>query len=320
MYSTLKKVHGAVSKRGVSSVLKMLRINKGKVIGTNGSLTIGATITELEHLDVTLDADKFLKAVAIADESNLKITVTTTGRVKIASGKFKAFIPTVPNDRFPMSAPEGELIKCEGLLPAIKAVSPFIGDDAIRKWSNGCLITNKYVYATNNVTLVRYNVKMDVPSIVIPRGCVTELVRINKEPLGVVCDKSSITFIMDDEVWVKSSLIDLPWPDMDGFFERNTDLPYIPDDLLTAVESVLPFCEDNKLPKIHFSSEGVSTSEGALGSNYEGIDLPIGCFHASVLMDILPSITHIDFSNYPKPCPFEGNDGLLQGVLMGLIQ
>ena len=96
--------------------------------------------------------------------------------------------------------------------------------------------------------------------------------------------------------------------------------PPLDRELITAVESIAPFCPDPKLPKIHFDETGVSTHEGEMNSAYEMTGLPTACFHAEVLKNLLPSIDTIDFKCYPKPCPFTGKNGSMQGVLMGLIQ
>jgi len=320
MYDLLRSVYSATSKKGVSSVLKQMRLEKGKIVGTNGSVTIGAEIKELAHLDVTVPAEQFVKAISIAELSKLRTKVTPTGKLSIIAGKFKAMIPTTPNDAFPGVEMNGEFVECKGLIEALKAVEPFMGDDAIRLWSNGVLLTNEYAYATNNISIVRYKVDMKIPNTILPRGAVAELLRIGKEPIGIVHSEKSISFIMEDDVWLHAATINAEWPSIDKFFVGIDNLPPIHDELLVAVEAVAPFCPDLHLPKIYFSEEGVSTHEGEMSSSYEIEGLPTGCFHADVLKNLLPSIDNIDLSLYPKPCKFDGKNGKMQGVLMGMIQ
>ena len=319
MLELLKTVHGAVSKRGISSILSMVRLQKGLVIGTNGTVTIGARVEELSHLDVTTPADRFLKAMATADLSKLKIKHLDSGRLSVVAGKFRAFIPTEDNEHFPQIEPTGQLIECSGLIEALRAVAPFMGDDAIRTWSNGVLLTNDYVYATNNVSLVRYKVDMTLPSIILPRVTVLELLRIAKEPMGTITDEHSVSFILDEDVWVKSSLIDGKWPDIEKFFEDRNGMKPINPELIKAVETIAPFCPDAGLPKIFFSSEGVRTDEGSTSSEYTDIELPVGCYHADVLRTVLPLIDVVNWDRYPKACPFEGSGGKLQGLMMGMV-
>lgn len=320
MYDLLRRVYSATSKKSLSSVLKQMRLNKGKIIGTNGSITIGADIPELEEFDITLPAEQFVKAISIADISKLKLKVTPTKKLSLIAGKFRAMIPTTPNEAFPMVEPEGDFIGCGGLIEALSAVAPFMGDDAIRLWSNGVLLTNEYVYATNNVAIVRYKVNMSLPNTVLPRCAVEELLRIGRDPIGIVHSGVSISFIMEEDIWLHSRLIGMPWPDVDRFFDYDMNFPVLNPELITAVEAVSPFCPDPKLPKIYFSDEGVSTHEGEMSSSYELKELPVACFHAEVLKRLLPSIDTIDFTPYPKPCPFTGKNKLMQGVIMGLVQ
>lgn len=319
MYDKLKTAYGAVSKKGVSSILTKMRIKNGLVVGTNGSLTIGVQVPELEHLDITLAADKFLKAIATADPSKLKMKVTDTGRLSITAGKFRALIPTIPNDSFPEVQIDGNMLDCNNILEGLKCVAPFMGDDAIRVWSNGVRLTKDFMYATNNVSMVKYEVRMIVPDMVIPRGTVTELLRINKEPVATVADDSSVTFIMDDETWVNSQTIDSKWPDVEHIFVNTDTVEPVHPELAKAVKDIVPFCNDMTLPAIYFSKDGITTSEGDLQSTYEGIELPDACFHADLLNILLPHIEQVDWSHYPKPCPFLGAGGKLTGVCMGLI-
>lgn len=319
MYESIRKAYGAVSKKGVSSILTMMRIKKGLVIGTDGNLTIGVGVPELKHLDITVPADKFLKAISIADLSKIKLKVTAGGKLSIVAGKFRVLIPTVPNESFPEVTTSGDLIQCEGILQALKVVSPFIGDDAIRKWSNGARLTDNYIYCTNNVTIVKYKVNMSVPEIIIPRATVHELLRIGEEPIGVVADTASITFILENDCWINSKIIDGKWPDVEQLFQDTENLPPVHPELLEAVSSVTPFCADSKFPAILFSEEGISTKDGDMSSSYSGIKLPHSSFHATVLTLLLPSIETIDWGRYPKPCPFQGVGGKLQGAVMGLL-
>ncbi|RLD02980.1 MAG: hypothetical protein DRI65_13855 [Chloroflexota bacterium] len=160
---------------------------------------------------------------------------------------------------------------------------------------------------------------MGIPDTVIPRSAVNELLRIGDEPLGVARTDSTISFILDNDSWVHTSLIDAKWPDIEPFFSHMEDLPPIPDNLLEAVQAVAPFCPDAKLPRIYFGKNGVSTHDGEMNSEYSIDALPEGCFHAEVLLKVLPSVEYIDLARYPKHCPFTGCGGLLGGVLVGLV-
>jgi len=160
---------------------------------------------------------------------------------------------------------------------------------------------------------------MKLPTIVVPRVAVNELLRIGKEPTGVMTDGKTVTFILDDETWLHTTLVDAKWPLVDKFFVGIVGLPPIPAKLVEAVETVYPFCTNPKLPKIYFTEDGVNTGEGILGAEVEMEGLSKGSFHGDVLRKLLPSIETIDFISYPKSCSFTGAGGLMSGVLMGLV-
>ena len=315
MYKNLKKVHSITSKKNISTVYSSMCIRNGAVIGFDGSMTVCVKEDALLGINAVIHADKFLKAIGSTDAPKV---YTTENFLMVKEGKFQARLPLL-NIEFPIQSPKGSVHDCFGLLSALKAISGFVSQDASHKWATGCMVKNGYIYATNNVILVRYKVCEGLPEMNIPAKAVNELNKINEEPLYLIKRNGGIAFMFEDDWWLDTALLDYEWPEVDSMFSTR-ELPPIHPELVKAVELVSPFCASG-IPKIYFSDKGVSSDNKDYNSTYEGIDLPVACFHAHTLAQVLPLMEHVDWKEFPRACPFYGKQtptGRLEGVVIGI--
>jgi len=316
MLDELKFVKGGVSKKGLIPTLTHFRIENGTVRSFNGTLALSSPI-KLD-LDCTPKAEPFVKAIQNCTET-VSLSMTPAGRLSIKSGAFKAFIECVDTET-PHVVPEGEEfpINGEDLLKALKTISPFIGNDASRPWSNGILIKGQSAYATNNVSLIEYWIGDTFPLICnVSRDAVKEMIRINEAPERVQINDHSISFHYPDGKWIRSALLDIGWPNV----EKIIDVPApnvstLSDELFDALENIKPFVD--KLERVYMGNGFIGTTliekEGA---SYALEDFPHeGVYQLSVLRRLKGIATSIDFTQYPRPCPFYGDR--LRGVLIGM--
>lgn len=323
MKDALNIVRGAVADKNLVPVLTHFHIYDGRVQGYNGALAIDTVCDGLKGIDITVPADKFLKAVSLKGEPKIE---QKDGHIIVKVGKTKMKVPMAPNDSFPKvlaGQVTGETYESpKGLLSALKTVTPFISSDATRPWSMGVLLANGHAYATNNVVLVRYPVqwqKSPVGAVNLPADAVAELLRIGKEPDLVHVADNAVTFIFDSgKTWLKAQTLTHKWPDVAAMFGKVSfdELPCVPAGLEEAVENVMHFCPD-LLKVVRFSEKGVSTREGQYSAEVEGYELPPASFGGENLIEVLKRADHFDASKYPGPCVFSNVDGL-QGIIAGL--
>lgn len=315
MIDSLKFVQGAVAKKDFVQELTHYHIEGGFIKAFNGMLGLCCPI-DLD-LDVKPNATQFNKAIQSCKET-AALHLTDKGRLAIKSGPFRAFVDCIPGD-FPEVAPEGREIPLNGgLLKVIKTLAPFIAEDASRQWARGILLRGQSAYVTNNIVLIQHWLGYEFPvDLNIPRAAVVELIRIGEEPVSLQVGENNVTFHFEGDRWLRTQTYDLSWPDVDRVLSVGTP-PTVPapQALWEAAEDLAPFVDD--LGRLFLSAGKASTSqhdgEGA------SVDIPEiqhnGCFHFKQLGLVSKVVETIDFSQYPKPCPFLGKD--LRGVIIGM--
>lgn len=316
MLKELKFVQGAVARKDFVPELTHFHIKDRMVKSFNGSLALCAPINI--DFDIKPKAVEFIKAIQGCKMEAVQLSITPTGRLSVKSGRFKALIECLDTS-FPDVVPEGQWVSLEGIsiLPALKKLQDYIGEDASRKWSMGILLRGQCAYATNNVILVEYNLGVDFPvEINIPAKAVAEIVRIGKEPKGIMISTSSVTFMYDRDHWVKTMLYDLGWPDLERVLGREVDYVKVEEEWFDAVETVGPFT--NELDQVFFAEGRITTDlDGGAGGTVELENFPYeGVYNHKYFLSLKGLISEIDLHAYPAPCLFKGPN--IRGALMGM--
>lgn len=320
MLKRLTLVRGGVAKKDFQPLLTFFHIYEGRIQGTNGRLTIDASCEQLKGIEATVHCIKFLKAVdACNGEPNIKITAA--GNMMVSKNSFRARLPLGEHEKYPRTTFQVDLPiqpPPENFIQVLKRLQPFMGEDATRPWMNAVHFKDGFAYATNNPVMVRVWVG-DCPNMTLPGFLVDELIRLALIPESLVISENNIFVQFKEEVWIRSSTLDGSWPlvgTMLDNFHMNTELVPIPHQLKEVINQILPFCPNPKFPEIILNEKGVSTGDGDMEANVEGISFPECKWHAENLLLVLSEASKIDFTKWPKPCPWLG-DGI-QGVLVGL--
>lgn len=316
MIDAIKFVRGAVAKKDFVPELTHFRIKDQRITGYNGIIALSSPI-DLD-LDIRPRADTFTKAVQTC-ETTISMHVTPTGRLSVKSGKFRALIECLPDDYTGIPVlPEGNEIDIgPDFMQAVRAVSPYMGFDASRPWSEGIMLKNQSAYATNNICFVEYWHGHNMPlPINIPKVAVNELLRIGQDPERVVCNQSTITFHYADGRWLRSALLGDNWPEQafNLFDGREFDYDTMPDGLFDALRELKAFMD--KESRVYFRHDGVATSASEeIGATVE-CEVPEGPVFNYKMLSLLEGIDAIDFSPHPQPCGFMS--GMMRGLILGL--
>jgi DNA polymerase III sliding clamp (beta) subunit (PCNA family) len=316
MLKELKFVQGAVAKKDFEPTLTHFHIKNNSIKGTNGSLTLCAPVPL--DIEVKPKAIPFVKAIQACKSEVMQLSVTPTGRLSIKAGKFKALIECT-DQPFPDIEPEGDWVSLEGIpiLPALKTLLTYTGEDASRKWSQGVLLRGNKAFATNNIILMEYDLGVTFPvELNVPKKAIAELIRIGAEPLGMKVTATSVTFMYGQNHWVRTQLYDLGWPDLENLLSRETEYTTLQDEWFDSIETLAPFVDD--FQRIIMSEGMVSTrqaDEAGASVEIEGFN-GSGVYNYKYFMSLRGVISHIDFSSYPMPCLMKGDK--IRGVLMGM--
>lgn len=313
----LKFVQGSVAKKDFAPELNHFYLGNGTIKGYNGKISLCAP------LDIDIEAAPkaipFIKAIqACKDEVNLRMT--PAGRLTVESGRFKAFIDCVELTAFPEVGPTGDHVDIpEGFLQVVKTLFPFTAEDASRPWARGILFWDHFAYATNNIIVIEHRLPAAFPlAINVPRMALAEVLRIGRDPISLQVEANSCSFHYDDGSWLYTLTSSVQWPNVEQVLTASSGDPQpFPTDFFSAVEEALPFAE--KVQALYLT-EGQLATDKEMGGAGAVIQVPeltaTGCFNGGQLMKLKGVATAIDWSKYPKPCPFVGED--LRGAIAGM--
>lgn len=315
MLTELRFVQGAVAKKDFLPALTHFVIENGKVRGYNGKIALCSPIP----FDIACKpkAAPLVRAIANCSDT-VALSMTPAGRLRVQSGSFKAFVDCVEGET-PHTEPTGEPIEINGeaMLAAMKAVQPFVGEDASRPWTNGVLLRGQSVFATNNVSLVEYWVGSAFPlTLNIPREAVKEIVRIDEPPIGAQVDDKSFTLHYANGRWIRTQLLATDWPDLAAVLDRTSAQQPVDPLLFDGLEVIRPFVD--KMGRVFFQDGGITTHqvEGE-GASFHLDGFPWdGVYNIEILRLLKDTANSIDWSAYPKPCLFFGEN--LRGALIGM--
>lgn len=316
MLAELKFVQGSVAKKDFVPALTHFVIEKGTVRGYNGLMALCAPIPF--DIECKPKADPLIRAIGNCDDT-IALSMTTSGKLSIKSGKFRALIECIEGDT-PHAMPEGEPLALAGepFLEAMKTLLPLVGDDASRPWANGILLRGCTATATNNIILAEYWVGAAVPRpINIPRAAVREIVRIGEPPINAQLTPTSLSLHYSGGRWLRCQLFSSEWPDFDSLLNKpSAPLPIEPE-IFEATAKVKHFAD--KMGRLYFHPDGtVSTQRDKLeGAAYEVAGIKHEGLYNIEMLDLLNGIaTTMDWSTYPKPCLFFGDR--LRGAIIGM--
>ena len=317
MLKELKFVQGAVAKKDFIPSLTHFEIKDGKIKGFNGKLALCAPIPI--SFDIKPRAIPFVKAIQGCKNDTVQLSITPTGRLSVKAGRNKFLVDCCEED-FPDVQPEGNWMSLEGIniIPAFKALLDFTGEDASRPWAMGIMLRDTFAYATNNIILMEYDLGATFPiPINVPKNAVAEVVRIGQEPKGIMICESSVTFMYDEHLWVKTQLYETNWPDLNRVLDSTgADMQPISEEVFEAVRTVSPFVDE--LNRVIFKDGSVTTNtEGGAGGTVTLDDFSYeGVYNYKYFLSLEGLITKIDLTKYPSPCVFEGEN--IRGALMGM--
>lgn len=317
MLSALKFCQGSVAKKDFVPELKHFAIKNGRVRGFNGVLALSSPIPF--DIDCTPKADALAKAIANCTDTVL-LKMTPAGRLSVKSGSFKVNIDCIQEETLHVE-PEGEVVSIDGneLLKGLRAVVPFIGDDASRPWCNGVLLKNQSMFATNNAIIVEYWHGTVFPHVVnLPRDAVREMIRIGEAPTHAQLSLNSITFHYSDNKWLRTQLYVSEWPDLGKVLDHPANMQPINNDLFVALEVVKPFIDkvgsiffqDGEVRTHEFDEEGATYAVEGLGDG--------GKYNIAMLSLLKGAVTMIDWSGTGMrgACMFQGDR--LRGAVIGM--
>lgn len=198
------------------------------------------------------------------------------------------------------------------LQTALRAVAPFVSSDASRPWSTSVLLKDKFAWATNNLSIARSPLDVPftatIPAAVVPLLCMLPKIDWFAEQDKLLMVGCSGQYVLS----FPSSQGD--WPDVKKFFAKfPKTLPDLDEDLLSAAKTVEKFADRF----VTLNDTGIEGKSATIESEYEiAVKKGKGTYSARLLSLILTYATKADFSPYPEPIYFTGEN--IEGVATGV--
>lgn len=293
--------------------LRRLVFADGRLQAFNGMVHFQAPSGIAAEEQFSVSEEKLASAVSSCGET-AEISVTKDF-LRVQQGPFKVRVRKLSFDdcyyrrlSMPKSAAQQTAV---GLRDALREVQDFISTDASRPWSCSAMVKEGYVWATNNLSLVRAKVDLDIE------------MRIPVAAVRFLCELPSIDHYHIDEnrllfncgkIIVSVPQSNAEWPDVSAHFKKMPKkLSPIPDDMKTASRMVGRFSERFT----SLSTSLVQSAEQTIETDYE-VDFAKGKgqYNAKLLTLILEHATHADFSSYPEPIYFRSDK--IEGTAVGI--
>lgn len=320
MLAALKFVKGAVARKDFTPALTHFRIKGQQIVGYNGTLAISTPINV--DLDVAPKAAAFVKAIDACNET-ISLHMATNGKLVVRSGSFKAHVDCIDVESFPDIHPTGRFVDlAKPLLPAFRALEPFLGEDASRPWAHSVCLCGQSAYATNNVVLAEYWLGAELPfKASVSVETVREVLRIGEEPERLQLDANRISFHYPNGRWLSSNLVATEWPaSVMALLDKHVGdatVP-VPEGFWPALEQLLPFVDEKKGRSVYLLGDRLATS---LEPELDGVSValacpgPLACYNARFLYELRTVAKDIAFASFPAPVAFFGDN--VRGIIAG---
>lgn len=316
-------IRGAVSTKDLVPILTHIAITDGTVSGFDGRVLMRTPCPALSGIEAAVPARKFLAAIDAAGPVSPFLT-HADNVLTIRAGRFKASLPTLPLSDFPLAlpTPTNQWALQSGFKDALRALRPLVGDDASRPWANGVWFTGKTACATNNVALAVYDLPASLPwAGILPSFAIDEILRIEETPIQASSTPDSLVLWYASGGFLKTRLLDGEWPrspfTMLDEAKKGIKFQKLPATLAASVESIIPFCPQERAPHIVLANKEVRTQGGGMGAVVaETLVLKEECtFHAEPLRIVLSRATEAAFDRYPSIL-WRGSG--MRGLLLGM--
>lgn len=314
-YETARLVRSVVSERDLVPVMTHFHLYTNRIQGSNGKMTLDAPWDIMNFGEpVNFPAEAFARAFENMPDPKLEMK---DAHLIIKQAKMRVRIPA-SREPYPRAKRPDKFEKiAPGLLEGCRKIRPFVSADASRPWACAILYRDGWLYATNNIVLVRTKWDGGDTEFELPSFAVDQLIRCGRTLSGMAITENEIAYDLGDDVWFQSLRYQEEWPKVETMLEYDFKaLPKTPDGLAGAVRKILPFCPDKRHPIIRFMGDKIATLEGEMQAEIE-IEIGQGAFHAEPLLLVLEHAARME-SRHPKPSPFANHDLTVEGILSGV--
>lgn len=262
-------------------------------------------------------AEKLILALSKCDDA-VSVTQTEAGALSIRAGKFRAIVPCMNPAEYPDFQPDPFVLHVgDDFRQALVRASMFSVEGAKLMHQASILLIKDVCYGTNGFVLLESWHGYDIPvALVIPKRAIALLENVKSELYAIGASKNSITFYFKNDTWLKTQVYDEKWPmeQSQKMFDVMMRLVDPQPELFTAIESVLPFSENDR---VYFDGVSIRSNldpHSQDGARYEISGVPqSNGINGKALLQLKDIIKKIDFFSDPEKTFFIGDS--VRGII-----
>ena len=164
-------------------------------------------------------------------------------------------IKTSFSSRLQISKPPSKLKvkrKKEQFLPddfikKVKQLLKFTIKDSEHQWASSINVIGKYLYSTNNISIVRTKLNVKLKTKILPHPLLNTIIKIKEKPLSIMSTDRKVVIFYTDGAWVSCQKINEEVPDIGVIFDQfQKPTPMLTDDKKGLVD-VLSMSENREI-------------------------------------------------------------------------
>lgn len=220
MKTALKWIGDAISKRDLIAGKSYYKVADNEIRATDGQLIAGHPWPS--DVAFVVPGEEFEEIFARM-KGDPKIKISADG-ISIRSGLFHGSIKTLSLDQWSypdVSDAEWKPLPSQ-LLPVLKALRPFVSDNAMQKWATCVALENDWAYATNNVAIAG----SPCPGIgavmaLLPMWAIDFVLTRTEGLINWAWNSNYVAFQWENGAWMRAQLIIGQFPESAAEMIRN---------------------------------------------------------------------------------------------------
>lgn len=318
MKEALEKVKSAVSQKDVVAHLTHYLIAGGQIVASDGRMTAGAPFPDQRTFLVP--AEDFEKVVMRLGKD--PVITLEENAIVVKAGRYRATVRTLDPAQYHYQLPEGECLAVPGgFLDRLRAVRPFVSDNATQPWSLCVHCTHERLAAANNICAAISKDSGLPPgtNALLPIWAVDYVLSRKEGLTGLHISANSMAFRWADGSWMRTQLVAAEFPtQLDKMLGETPEPDWeIPADWREAYARVADLTDD--AVRLHGDRivGGRADRTTVEGEAFTPVHKEDGhtTWNPKFLTPVIEAATHWKPDAYPRPAPFRGR--LIFGLIMG---
>ena len=228
----------ALSTKNIAREMTHYRVGGREIKATDGRITAGHPWpTEDQYLVPGTEFEKIVRRMP----GDPRVEVEKD-HIKVVSGRSRGAIRTMPLEQwdYPGVDTNAWTDLPEGLIGALRALRPFVSDNATHAWSLGVALDDGWAYATNNIVLAGVR----LPSLdgresqsIVPVWAIDFIVDRAEDLVEWAWTEYYIGFRWKNGAWMRSQLIEGTFHERASEMIRNVDVMELPQPITKEFKS-----------------------------------------------------------------------------------